>query len=177
MAEEDPNLPGRRNRPHPDADFAAWIEHQVEALKSGRFDELDIEDLSDEVESLARRDFRKLRSAIRIILLHMLKWDKQPEERGNSWRRSINAARKRVYGELAASPSFRPRVPEAIAFVYPSAREEASDETGVFLECFAAQCPYSWEDIMTRPHELGPDHVPKDEGSPFQGDFDLDDDD
>ena len=177
MAEDDPNLPNARNRPLADSDFAAWIAHQVAALREGRFADLDIDDLSDEVESLAKRDFRRLQSAIRIILLHMLKWDKQREERGNSWRRSINAARRRVYAELAASPSFRWRIPEAIAAAYPGARDDASDETGVFLELFPLECPYSWDEIMLRPHNLDPDKIPQDSGSSFQGDFDLDDDD
>ena len=177
MTEEDPNLPGRRNHPHPDEDFAAWIAHQVKALKAGRFDELDIEDLSDEVESLAKRDFRKLRSALRIILQHMLKWDYQPERRGQSWRKSINDARDLVWGELASSPSFRPRVGEAVEQAFPRARITAWDETGVFkLEREPKVCPYSWDEIMFRPHELDPDRVPQDRNDPFQGDLSSEDD-
>ena len=161
MAEHDPGLAPRRNRPSADDDYAAWISHQVEALKAGRFNELDIEDLTDEVESLAKRDFKALRSAIRIIILHMLKWDYQPEERGSSWRRSINAARKRVWGELESSPSFRSRIPEAIEFAFPHAREEAWEQTGVYkLRSEPKVCPYNFDDIMFRPHELQPDCVP-----------------
>lgn len=177
MAERDPKLGEHRNRPTADEDFAAWISHQVDALKGGRFNELDIEDLADEVESLSKRDFRKLKSALRIILLHMLKWDYQPEERGASWRRSINAARDRVWGELASSPSFRPRVAEAIADVYPAAREVAWEETGVYkLAQEPETCPYSWEEIMHRAHELGPDRVPANRDDPFQGDIAFEDD-
>ena len=83
MAEADPKI-GQPNRFTADSDFAAWIYDQVAALKEGRFTDLDIDDLTDEVESLAKRDFKKLRAALRVILLHMLKWDKQPEERSNS---------------------------------------------------------------------------------------------
>ena len=177
MAEDDLNLSGRRNRPHPDVDFAAWIAHQVAALKAGRFDELDIEDLSDEVESLAKRDFKKLRSALRIILQHMLKWDYQPERRGASWRRSINDARDRVWGELASSPGFRQRVTEAIDSAFPIARFKAWDETGVFkLEREPKVCPYSWDEIMFRAHELDKDRVPQDQHDPFQGDLSYEDD-
>ena len=75
MAERDPKLNNGRNRPSADDDFAAWIYNQVDALKCGRFNELDIEELADEVESLAKRDFKALRSAIRVIIRHMLKWD------------------------------------------------------------------------------------------------------
>lgn len=177
MAEEDPNLPNLRDRLHPDADFAAWIEHQVQALKAGRFDQLDIDELADEVESLAKRDFKKLRSYLRVILMHMLKWDWQPEKRDVSWRRSINASRARVWGELASSPSFRPRIPEAIEQVFERARREAWEETGVFkLEHEPRTCPYSWEEIMFRPHELDADRVPKNENDPFQGDLSSEDD-
>jgi len=168
MAENDPGLAARRNRPSADDDFAAWIDHQVAALQAGRFEELDIEDLADEVESLARRDFKKLRSAIRVIIKHMLKWDYQPERRDVSWRKSINAARRRVWGELESSPSFRARLPEAIAFVFPHAREEAWEETGVYkLQTEPRECPYSFDEIMSRPHDLAPDRVP----GPSDGDI------
>jgi hypothetical protein len=174
MADRDPKLNEGRNRPTSDQDFAAWIAQQVAALKGRRFDELDIDDLADEVESLAKRDYRRLVSAIRIILLHMLKWDYQPGHRGQLWRASINEHRDRVWGELASSPSFRSRIAEAIETAYPLARTKASEETGIFLKNFPVTCPYSWDDIMKRPHELGADHVPDDLGDPFQGGVDFD---
>lgn len=171
MADLDPQL--RRNRPTADEDFSAWILNQADALKHGRFDELDIEELVDEVESLSKRDFKALRSAIRVILLHMLKWDYQPERRDVSWRRSINAARKRVWGELESSPSFRARIPEAVSFAFPHARDGAWEETGVFaLRSEPQTCPYSFDEIMYRPHELAPDHVP----DPSQGDIAFEND-
>lgn len=172
MADRDPKLGKRRNRPTADDDFAAWIYDQVAALKEGRFDDLDIDDLADEVESLAKRDFKALVSAIRVILLHMLKWDYQPEQQGNPWRASINEHRRRVWGELASSPGFKRRIDDAIRIAYPFARGKAHEETGVFLKNFPAECPYDWDEIMKRPHELGPDHVPVDEGDPFQGGVD-----
>ena len=125
---------------------------------------------------MARRDFKKLRSHLRVILTHMLKWDYQLERRDVSWRRSINASRERVWGELASSPSFRPRVAEAIGQAFPLARLKAWEETGAFkLEHEPATCPYSWDEIMHRPHELPRDRVPEDMKDPFQGDLSLED--
>ena len=176
MADRDPQI-GNKLRPTADSDFAAWIYDQVAALKEGRFSDLDIDDLSDEVESLAKRDFKKLRSYIRVVLTHMLKWDFQPERRDVSWRNSINASRERIWGELASSPSFRPRIPQAIEQAFPLARLNAWDETGVFkLEREPETCPYSWDEIMFRPHELDPDRVPQDENDPIQGDISFEDD-
>ena len=171
MADRDPQIE-MRNRPTADSDFAAWIYDQATALREGRFSDLDIEELTDEVESLAKRDFRKLRSCLRVILLHMLKWDWQPDMRDVSWRKSINASRERVWSELAASPSFRPKIAAAIESVFKSVRQKAWYETGVFkLEHEPKTCPYSWEEIMFRPHDFEPDEVPEDENDPFQGDF------
>ena len=173
MAEADPQI-AKRTRPTADSDFAAWIYDQVAALHQRRFADLDIAELADEVESLAKRDFKAFRSALRIILLHMLKWDFQPEKRGASWRRSINAARKAAWAELASSPSFRRRTDEAIAQAYHVARDEASDQTGVFERNFPSECRYSWDEIMFRAHDLEPDRVPRDENDPFQGYIDPD---
>ena len=173
MAERDPHI-GKQLRPTADSDFAAWIAGQVAALREGRFCDLDIDELTDEVESLAKRDFRAFTSALRIILLHMLKWDYQTEKQGNSWRRSINAARKAGWAELASSPSFRPRIGEAVADAYGLARLRAADETGVFEKNFPADCPYSWDEIMFRPHDLQADTVPRDEKDPYQGYIDPD---
>ena len=61
--------------------------------------------------------------------------------------------------------------------MYPFAREEAAEETGVFLQLFPEVCPYTWEEIMTRAHEMGPDRVPQDDGTDFQGGIAPDDDD
>jgi hypothetical protein len=89
-----------------------------------------------------------------------------------SWRKSINASRERVWSELATSPSFRSRVDEAVRQAFPLARLEAWHETGVFkLEREPTSCPYSWDEIMFRPHELDPDRVPLDQNDPSQGDF------
>lgn len=160
MADIDPKIDRTRSRPGYDDDFAAWIYHQADALKAGRFDELDIEELADEVESLAKRDFRKLKGALQIVLLHMLKWDYQPERRGESWRTSIRDQREAVLDELKESPSFKGRLEEAIAATYLVARRKASNQTGVFLQLIPLDCPYSWTEIMTRLHELGPDILP-----------------
>ncbi len=159
MAERDPNLAGGRNRPTADDDFAAWVQHQVDALRGARFDEIDVQDLADEVESLAKRDFRALSNALRIILLHMLKWDYQRERRGESWRHSIREHRRRVVVSLKASPSFEARLDEATADAYALARLQAHRQTGVFLHNFPEECPYSWHEIMMRLHELDGDWV------------------
>ena len=49
MADRDPKITVPSNRPGYDQDFAGWINSQADALRDGRFDDLDIDELVDEV--------------------------------------------------------------------------------------------------------------------------------
>ena len=68
------------------ADFAQWIAQVTVLLRQGKFDELDIENLIEEVEDLGKCDRRAVCSNLEIVLLHLLKWQFQPEQRSASWR-------------------------------------------------------------------------------------------
>src|ERR671936_1450259 len=74
-------------------DFYSWLMEQARLLREGRWDELDRDNLAEEIESLGREQFNKLESALRVLLMHMLKWDHQPEKRGKSWVISIKDQR------------------------------------------------------------------------------------
>src|SRR5437868_14602986 len=77
-------------------DFYAWLMEQARHVRAGRWNAVDRENLADEIESLAREQFNKLESALQVLLLHMLKWDHQPERRGRSWWASITEQRLRL---------------------------------------------------------------------------------
>ena len=47
-----------------DSDFSLWIEDTVSKLKVKKFDFVDWENLIEEVESLAKRDKRELKSRL-----------------------------------------------------------------------------------------------------------------
>lgn len=155
MAERKHITELRRAPPGYEADYAAWLDHQIGLLKSDRWSEVDKDNLIDEVEDLARSAFRGFVSAIEIVIAHMLKWDAQPERRSRSWQASILEHRRRIEGELEDSPSYSARVEEAIARAYRTAVPRAMRETGLPLEAFPDTCPYSFDDVMNREHELG----------------------
>ena len=47
-----------------DKDFYSWTQEQAELLKHGRFSELDIDNLIEEVESMGRSEKRELESRL-----------------------------------------------------------------------------------------------------------------
>jgi hypothetical protein len=131
-------------------DFYSWLMDQARHLRDGRFDALDHDNLAEEIESLGREQFNKLVSALRVLMLHILKWDHQRSLRSRSWVLSIDEQRLEIADVLADNPGLKPRIGEAVARAYRRARIEAAKETGLELTEFAATCPYSFDDLMSR---------------------------
>ena len=50
----------------------AWAIEQAELIRLGRFHELDIENLVDEVQDVARRERRELESRLSLVFQHLL---------------------------------------------------------------------------------------------------------
>jgi len=63
-------------------------------LRAGRFDALDLIQLSEEIEDLGKREKRSLVSRLGVLLGHLLKWHLQPDyPYRKSWRATVNAQR------------------------------------------------------------------------------------
>ena len=132
-------------------DIHAWALEQVELLKAGRFAEIDALNIAEEIQDVAEREYDKLQSALAIILLHILKWDHQPERRSRSWQNSILEHRARVERQLRKFPSLKSRTGEAVEEAYEDARRWCEIETHIPEVDFAFSCPYDWEEITARP--------------------------
>jgi hypothetical protein len=123
---------------HPgyDIDLALWSQAQVAALRAGRWSELDVENLVEEIEALTRRDKREIRSRLTVLIMHLLKLQYQPERATRSWRSTIDAQVTEVELVLEDSPSLRGELPEFIRRAYRDARRKASSETGIPIATF-----------------------------------------
>jgi hypothetical protein len=129
-------------------DYGLWAEQMADLLATGRFSELDIENLVEEVRDLSKRERDRLLSSLRLILHHLLKWDYQPQRRSRSWLGTIQRERANIRLYLDDSPSLkRYLIDESILKLYAVACSDAFRETG--LE-FSSTCPYGIEDILNR---------------------------
>ena len=135
-------------------DFYSWLMEQARHMREGRFAELDRDNLAEEIESLGREQFNKLESALRVLLVHMLKWDHQAAKRSRSWALSIKSQRLDLEDVLSDNPGLRPRIKEATARAYRKARLQAVKETGLAEKRFPEACRYSWHDIASREFAL-----------------------
>jgi hypothetical protein len=139
-----------KERARYDSDFYSWSQEQGRLVREGRWSEVDRQNVAEEIESLGREQFNKLESAVRIVLIHMLKWDYQPERRSRSWALSIKGRRIALRNVIADNPGLKPRIGEAITRAYEQACVEAANETGLGQKIFPATCPYSFDDITSR---------------------------
>src|SRR5229473_2409258 len=131
-----------------ETDFYAWTQEQARLLRERRFDDLDLDNLVDEVESVGSSEKREIRNRLMILLTHLLKWKFQPGLRGNSWRRTIREQRDTLAEIVQSSPSLRAYVLERIHICYIGATVAASEETGVAIGIFPEKCPFSADEML-----------------------------
>jgi hypothetical protein len=132
-------------------DFYAWTREQASLLRAGRYDELDLKHLTEEVEDLGGSLYRSVRSRIRTIIEHLLKLEHSPaaELRG-LWRDTIHARRADLEDDL--TPSLRRRLQTELPKQYMRARAAAVRSLRRHGETAAADvlpetCPYSLNQI------------------------------
>jgi len=133
---------------HYEDDFYAWTHAQAAALRAKDWAALDLEHVAEEIESLGNEQRHAVRSHLRVLLWHLLKWAYQPDHRGSSWRTSILNARAEIADRLEDNPSLQPRVTALLASAYPRARRLASAETGLPLATFPEVCPWPVEQVL-----------------------------
>src|SRR5437588_11429948 len=76
-----------------DRDIYSWSLEQARLVREGRWNAIDRDNVAEEIESLGREQFSKLESALRVLLLHILKWDHQPLRRSRGWVLSMKEQR------------------------------------------------------------------------------------
>ena len=130
-----------------DQDFYLWIETISKQLKAGKFAEIDLANLIEEIESMGKSEKRELKSRLIVLLMHLLKWQYQPEKRSESWRSTITEQRICIELLLEDSPSLQPLFIEIFADCYEKARLKASEETGIKLNFFPKESPFTLEDV------------------------------
>ncbi len=137
-------------------DYAAWAEKMAELLKAGKFSELDIEHLLEELASMGTSERNELESRLTILIAHLLKWqfqyqylsDKWKEFDGRSWRATIIEQRVRLRKRLRKSPGLKANLPEITLEAYEDALELAIKETQLSAATFPSECPYTLEQLL-----------------------------
>jgi hypothetical protein len=132
-----------------ETDVIAWANRQAQLLRAGRFDELDIEHIAEEIEDVGKSEQRELASRLAVLLAHLIKWHHQPERRGKSRQHTIRNQRRGIELRLRRTPSLKPmlRDPDWQQEIWADAASAASAEAG--LSELPDQCPWDMDQVLT----------------------------
>jgi len=131
-----------------EADFYGWTQRQADRLRARDMANLDVENLIEEIESMGRSEKRELTSRLELLLMHLLKWQYQPNFRSKSWQLTVKEQRRRVAEHLGENPSLKGMLTEAYEKAYGFAVLEAEHETGLDESVFPTRCPWTFEQAM-----------------------------
>lgn len=125
---------------------------QMRKLASQQTFDAELKQLFDEsaqyLEEMAISERRELLGLMSVIMLHLLKRDYQPEMEGNSWKKSIKTARKKLERLVDMLPSLKNVAPSVLDKAYKYARKDAADETELNLNIFPKESPYTNEQVF-----------------------------
>lgn len=136
-----------------DADFHAWTQAQAELLRRREWHGLDIDHLSEEIESMGKQLQVELTNRLAVLLAHLYKWQAQPGERpmhGRSWRLTIAEQRRQVERLLRKNPSLASYRDEAMSDAWGDARLIVARETGLDESAIPAESPFDWQRVSAR---------------------------
>ena len=130
-------------------DIFAWANEQAALLRAGRFSEIDVAHIAEEIEDVGKSERRELASRMSVLLAHLLKWQYQSERRGSSWQRTIREQRRALNAQLRATPSLKATLsdPNWWESIWADAVAKAIDETG--LDVFPDDCSWSIDQILS----------------------------
>ena len=99
-------------------------------LKQGHIEDSSI-GIEELINALSRSEKRALRSQLNRLMMHIIKWQIQPNRRSRSWQSTISNARIEIEEILEEEPHLKPQVPQLWGKCFKAACQIAKDETGI----------------------------------------------
>ena len=110
--------------------------------------DLDIDHLIEEVESMGASELRQLQSRLEVLIMHLLKWQYQSKKQSRSWTLTIEEQRKRIKRLLKKMPSLKACIQEEALEAHGYAIIKSAKETGLDKSVFPCELPYTLEQLL-----------------------------
>ena len=138
-------------------DFYLWIQETVELLKKGQLEQLDIENLIEEVDSMGKSQRKELKTRLTVLIEHLLKlqyWTTEKDYNARGWRNTIVEQRRQIAYTLVDSPSLKAIINDMFLDCYQDARNDTLRKYQLPLTLFPQESPFSLLEV------LDPDFIP-----------------
>ncbi|MDD1422891.1 DUF29 domain-containing protein [Dolichospermum sp. ST_sed3] len=133
-----------------ETDDYLWLLATIDLLKQGRFDEVDLENLIEELEDLGSEKKNAVVSLLEQVIRHLLLlqyWQEEYERNGYHWQGEIvnfrNQLKRRLTGNL------RNYLTQEMLEIYADALEYVKVKTKFQVD-FPEKCPYSLEQLLDK---------------------------
>ncbi|MBL1210350.1 DUF29 domain-containing protein [Geminocystis sp. GBBB08] len=126
-----------------------WLEETVKLLKEKQFHQLDLENLIEELESLAKRDKLALQSLLEQIIRHLLLlqyWHEEREKNYRHWESEVISFRSQINKRITTN--FYNYLNTNLAEIYQDARLYVIVKSG--LDTFPSECPYNLDELLNK---------------------------
>ena len=133
-----------------ETDDYLWLLETIKLLKQGRFDEVDLENLIEELEDLGSEKKNAVVSLLEQVIRHLLLlqyWQEEYERNGYHWQGEIvnfrNQLKRRLTGNL------RNYLTQEMLEIYADALEYVKVKTKFQVD-FPEECPYTLEQLLDK---------------------------
>ncbi len=126
-----------------------WLSETVKILKKNSFKDLDLENLIEELESLGKRDFNKVKSLLRQIIIHLLflkYWTEEYDRNYRHWKGEIIAFRADLSEGLTTT--LENKLNQDLESIYQTALRVTLQKTGLSQHTIPDNCPYSFDQLL-----------------------------
>lgn len=109
-----------------ETDYQLWLEKTVRQLRSHDFDNIDLENLIEEIESLGRSDKHAVSSYLMRLCEHLLKvkyWESERDLCVRGWNLEITNFRIQIQEQVDTSPSLKPFLDHNFSKQYKNGRK------------------------------------------------------
>ncbi|MEA5577189.1 DUF29 domain-containing protein [Anabaena sp. UHCC 0451] len=131
-----------------ETDDYEWLLANIELLKQGRFNELDLENLIEELEDLGNERKNAVESLLQQIIRHLLLyqyWQIEVERNSGHWQAEIYSFRDQLNAKLTAN--LRNHLVGQRLKIYQRALGYVQRKTNYEVD-FPEECPYTLEQLL-----------------------------
>lgn len=129
-------------------DLNLWISQTTALLQKRCWQDIDVERLIEEIQDLGKSEQRAITSQLTRLLMHLLKWQYQPQRRSDNWLDSITDARTQIELAIADSPSLKNYPALQLKESYIRARRQSAKQKGIQASAIPDDCPYAIELVL-----------------------------
>jgi Domain of unknown function DUF29 len=138
--------------PEYETDLAAWAVAQAQALRSGRYADVDASNVAEELIGVGRQEGDAIEHWLTVAMTHLLMADFHAgfPEQIHKPTREVERARDHIQDILKESPSLRDAGDELVESAYKSATLHASMLANCSEFDFPQRTPYTFTELMER---------------------------